>query len=1088
MSRIATRTTPSARWFHRPARFVCLGMLSLGAPLAQAGADGPLNFFKNYFVTGDYQVGGVGIRGTGAPDSTTAAITGTTGTLYTSYAQGTIHFDAAHGNVIPANANGGNVGIVAAFLYWETIVPTGTDLTNQALATGLFRGFKIVGTQLAAQPALACWGSGGGNGSSQQSQAQTLLVYRADVLRYLPVVTVPAGQPFNGEPLTERMVNDADLMANNFPLTTVKLLDAGGGGSTSPSSGNQTFQTLGASLVVVYRLPTDPLRAVVIYNGGFRFASVNGTVSTLTQNIQGFYEASKTSPVAKMTHIVGGGRNFQEQLSFGATQLTPQNSAVPSATDPFPGAQGPTWDNLTVSVGGFMSGDDSSVSTSVTGAGPNSSACLTWGAILFSTTVQNSGGDGILDKWKTTSGLMDPLGATLPTLSGNGANGAKVGQKDIFVEIDYMNSSDYFSGVSGHTHLPTQTALDMVGDAFAARGIHIHFDVGNKYQTAWIAGCPAPNGSMLCDPYIIPFGLGTSGSDSITETSCAGPQSTSCMFPTTPGTVNWKPGLETIASFGHAKKDIFHHALFAHALGIPKWRVNNKTLTQIVVSGGIATITTGSPHGLSTGNTVTIVGAPVGPIDSMLNGTWTPITVTSPTTFTVSTTASDGTYNNWGLGVSNGTPPSISGTSDVAGGDLMISLGLWDNQVGTDFMQASTLFHELGHNLGLEHGGDIADGNNCKPNYLSSMSYLFQARGLLTPDGVPHIDYSGQKLPTLDEFSLDESRGFGVAALPYLPRWFAPFSTSFVDVAVGTTPATKHCDGTPLIATDPVGGTVRIDGTSLVASTIDWNGNGNTSDILTQDINFSGAIDTLSTNPPNPLNGFNDWAAINLQQVGGKRNILGFSLDVVSGDDVQFDQVVAANKGLDDLDGGLGVGGGGNGVGGGGNGVGGGGNGVGGGGNGVGGGGNGVGGGGNGAELDFDQAKAVGNSPNALTATVVGKDIDLNWGICGGKPCPPNAGTATQYQIWRATCPNKATLTNPCSLSPSIPLSQIGLFIPAGQPGATPPCDGGFNFCDTKTQGNTVYLYFVTATLVDNTPNPPVTTHSGRSNIRAAER
>jgi hypothetical protein len=79
----------------------------------------------------------------------------------------------------------------------------------------------------------------------------------------------------------------------------------------------------------------------------------------------------------------------------------------------------------------------------------------------------------------------------------------------------------------------------------------------------------------------------------------------------------------------------------------------------------------------------------------------------------------------------------------------MITLGFWDEFLGRPFVQASTTFHELGHNYNLWHGGQPGDlGSkfpvatatsttiepNCKPNYLSSMSYLFQVHGLFTND------------------------------------------------------------------------------------------------------------------------------------------------------------------------------------------------------------------------------------------------------------------------------------------------------------------------------------------------------------------
>ncbi|PYS74673.1 MAG: hypothetical protein DMF69_01095 [Acidobacteria bacterium] len=71
---------------------------------------------------------------------------------------------------------------------------------------------------------------------------------------------------------------------------------------------------------------------------------------------------------------------------------------------------------------------------------------------------------------------------------------------------------------------------------------------------------------------------------------------------------------------------------------------------------------------------------------------------------------------------------------------------------------AGTFMHELGHNLGLAHGG--VDSVNYKPNYLSVMNYQFQAPGVLKPNGKQRIvDYSRFALPTLNENNLIESLG-----------------------------------------------------------------------------------------------------------------------------------------------------------------------------------------------------------------------------------------------------------------------------------------------------------------------------------------
>lgn len=84
---------------------------------------------------------------------------------------------------------------------------------------------------------------------------------------------------------------------------------------------------------------------------------------------------------------------------------------------------------------------------------------------------------------------------------------------------------------------------------------------------------------------------------------------------------------------------------------------------------------------------------------------------------------------------------------------------------------AGTFMHELGHTLGLCHGGFAENGEidelnshiKYKPNYLSIMNYLFQLNGI--PRGSQDdsnegmLNYSDYKLPTLDENHLNEYMG-----------------------------------------------------------------------------------------------------------------------------------------------------------------------------------------------------------------------------------------------------------------------------------------------------------------------------------------
>lgn len=77
--------------------------------------------------------------------------------------------------------------------------------------------------------------------------------------------------------------------------------------------------------------------------------------------------------------------------------------------------------------------------------------------------------------------------------------GARTGQKDIFIQIDYMQTSD--EGVT-----PRKEALDMVKLAFENNGYYIHFDVGDLFDSA--QGIDLLNYDLDDSSHQVPFAAG----------------------------------------------------------------------------------------------------------------------------------------------------------------------------------------------------------------------------------------------------------------------------------------------------------------------------------------------------------------------------------------------------------------------------------------------------------------------------------------------------------------------------------------------------------------------------------------------------
>ena len=203
---------------------------------------------------------------------------------------------------------------------------------------------------------------------------------------------------------------------------------------------------------------------------------------------------------------------------------------------------------------------------------------------------------------------------------------------------------------------------------------------------------------------------------------------------------------------------------------------------------------------------------------------------------------------------SAGSGNTSTGCAEVGGNDFMTSLGSagvynfgtaatpdWHG-VGNVHTFAGTWLHEFGHNLGLQHGG--FEYTNCKPNYVSVMNYTRQVPGPISPR-IP-LDYSRQKLPTLNEAGLSESDGLGA------PVDSGPAFSG--QIAFG-----------PLVCDDQLCDTQSssvVDVSST--SPVDWSQNGvEDAGPVGRDINnFS--IAGCPASPGQMLEGYNDWANIKL--------------------------------------------------------------------------------------------------------------------------------------------------------------------------------------------------------------------------------
>ncbi len=183
-----------------------------------------------------------------------------------------------------------------------------------------------------------------------------------------------------------------------------------------------------------------------------------------------------------------------------------------------------------------------------------------------------------------------------------------------------------------------------------------------------------------------------------------------------------------------------------------------------------------------------------------------------------------------------------------------------DDTVIFNKQSSLTIMHELGHNLGLDHGGD--EPMNCKPNYVSVMNYAF-------PGGIPRRNMDAQSQDVDGDGKVD------ARILDYSPPRFpggrgrAPIFTA--DTGLNE----NHLDETHTLDPTDQSNTTRYfnlagNGRSLNMDALpDWTNDGDPPDTdVSVDVNGSdevlGCGELPEVGHSSNLGGADDWSAIQL--------------------------------------------------------------------------------------------------------------------------------------------------------------------------------------------------------------------------------
>jgi len=395
--------------------------------------------------------------------------------------------------------------------------------------------------------------------------------------------------------------------------------------------------------------------------------------------------------------------------------------------------------------------------------------------VIYRANHLDSDGDGLLDSWETTGIDMNQDGIVDLNLSQMGADPNK---RDLFLELDWLADQTGFNfrpapgvvvaatGEAGSLPAMFAGAPALTGNLYGYRsdggtpaaipaGIHMHVDGGFGTDAS---GAP------------LSYNMGAGPLDGGSQIGLNGPGDKTLidvLYFGIPNSINVQ-GVNARAfqdakdqNFGSFDKDArelaFKYAILAshHSFldsppaGHPVASAGVSGNEQYIIAGdALPNMNTGDYVKIATGTGAGQIGKPAGftaPSQVFFAaGTFNPLPDASSTL----------AYLSGSSGLSELYENPAPDYNSLGGNDVSMDLGNWGvNPNGGYLMNACTqwrtLAHELGHTLGLRHGG--IDNNPYKGNqYLSLMNYDWQ---LDCAEVSPVQAYSTTGDPTFDDFA-----------------------------------------------------------------------------------------------------------------------------------------------------------------------------------------------------------------------------------------------------------------------------------------------------------------------------------------------